>query len=593
MEKNTVIAVALSSLVLVGFMFFQTVFFPSAAPPPETAAASVQSSGLDNIAAEETSLGTELSELIVDEGEAPGESTYIITTGKVRVIFTNRGGDVIHYELLDHREGDAGIEMADGIAPDNRAFALSLGGMRNGVSQYAVLNDLFSVARPDNTTIVFSKQFSVKNSAGTSQSFTLTKRYTFAPDDYMFKLDVGITGNAAFSLGGSAYTLRTSPQIGPRLNPQDKYDRRTFMAYNGQKKKTEVLKAGNTKERIDPYTWTGVGGKYFTLLVAPVPEVATQGVTYSAVTDINGLAGTQLFLPRAATSGGTVTDTYYVYIGPLTESTLKIYNNGPENPWALTGLHLNESLTSSGILSPLEAALKWCMEILNKVIHNWGVSIIILTLLIKALLFPLTQKSSMASLKMQEIQPKVQEIQAKYKSDPNKLQSEQMKFYKEAGVSPMSGCLPLLIQFPIIIAMYNLFNNYFEFRGALFIPGWIPDLSVGDRVFTFGFNIPFLGDTLRLLPIIYVASQLLSGKLTQTGGASNTQMKVMMYGMPLFFFFIFYNAPSGLLIYWTTSNILQLFQQLAINKVMKKKKEELAAKQASQVPVFVPRKKKK
>jgi YidC/Oxa1 family membrane protein insertase len=199
----------------------------------------------------------------------------------------------------------------------------------------------------------------------------------------------------------------------------------------------------------------------------------------------------------------------------------------------------------------------------------------------------------MSSLKMQEIQPKMQELQAKYKDDPKRLQVEQMKFYKDEGVNPMSGCLPLLIQFPIIIAMYNLFNNYFEFRGALFIPGWIPDLSLGDSVFTFGFNIPFLGDTLRLLPVIYVASQLLSGKLTQTGGTSNTQMKIMMYGMPLFFFFIFYNAPSGLLLYWTTSNILQLFQQLMINKVMKKKREELAAKKASQVPVFVPRKKKK
>jgi YidC/Oxa1 family membrane protein insertase len=133
----------------------------------------------------------------------------------------------------------------------------------------------------------------------------------------------------------------------------------------------------------------------------------------------------------------------------------------------------------------------------------------------------------------------------------------------------MSGCLPLLIQFPIIIAMFNLFNNYFEFRGAMFIPGWIPDLSVGDSLMTFNFNIPFLGNALRLLPVIYVASQLLFGKLTPTApGGSNMQMKMMMYGMPIFFFFIFYNAPSGLLLYWTTSNVLQLVQQLIINKTL-------------------------
>jgi membrane protein insertase Oxa1/YidC/SpoIIIJ len=127
--------------------------------------------------------------------------------------------------------------------------------------------------------------------------------------------------------------------------------------------------------------------------------------------------------------------------------------------------------------------------------------------------------------------------------------------------------------------MYNLFNNYFEFRGAMFIPGWIPDLSTGDVVKTFSFNIPLIGNQLRLLPVIYVATQLLSGKITQYGqttapGQSQATMKFMMYGMPLMFFFIFYNAPSGLLLYWLTSNILQIFQQLIINKMMKDKRAE-------------------
>ncbi|MDR1748103.1 MAG: membrane protein insertase YidC, partial [Spirochaetaceae bacterium] len=150
------------------------------------------------------------------------------------------------------------------------------------------------------------------------------------------------------------------------------------------------------------------------------------------------------------------------------------------------------------------------------------------------------------------------------------------KLYKEAGANPMSGCLPLLIQFPLIIAMYNLFNNYFEFRGAMFIPGWIPDLSMGDSIYTFGFDIPFLGNKLRLLPIIYVFSQLIYGKVTQTPGSAqqNSTMKIMMYGMPLFFFFIFYNAPSGLLLYWTFSNFLTMIQQIIINKAMHTGKNE-------------------
>src|SRR5574344_3019344 len=142
----------------------------------------------------------------------------------------------------------------------------------------------------------------------------------------------------------------------------------------------------------------------------------------------------------------------------------------------------------------------------------------------------------------------------------------------------------MLFQFLVLFAMYNLFNNYFEFRGAMFIPGWIPDLSTGDVVKTFNFNIPLIGNQLRLLPVIYVATQLLSGKITQYGqagasGQSQATMKFMMYGMPLMFFFMFYNAPAGLLLYWLTSNVLQIFQQLIINKLMKEKREEMNGNQ--------------
>jgi YidC/Oxa1 family membrane protein insertase len=193
-------------------------------------------------------------------------------------------------------------------------------------------------------------------------------------------------------------------------------------------------------------------------------------------------------------------------------------------------------------------------------------------------MFPLTKNSSLGTMKMQEMQPQLQAIQAKYKNDPQKMQQETAKIYKEAGYNPVSGCLPMVFMFVVLFAMFNLFNNYFEFRGAMFIPGWIPDLSVGDSVYTFKHALPLFGNELRLLPIIYVISQLLFGKITQNGGtmtgSNAAQMKMMMYGMPLFFFFIFYNAPAGLLLYWTVSNFMQLIQQLVINKIMKNAKAE-------------------
>jgi YidC/Oxa1 family membrane protein insertase len=161
------------------------------------------------------------------------------------------------------------------------------------------------------------------------------------------------------------------------------------------------------------------------------------------------------------------------------------------------------------------------------------------------------------------------------------MNAEMAELYKKEGYNPLSGCLPMLIQFPIFIAMYNLFNNHFDLRGAMFIPGWIPDLSVPESIYNFpdGFKIPLLGWTaLRLLPFLYVGSQLLYGRVTQTPDQKgNSQMKLMLYVMPIVFFFILYDVPSGLLLYWIMSNLLTLVQQVIINKY-------LAGKKAAAVP---------
>jgi YidC/Oxa1 family membrane protein insertase len=181
---------------------------------------------------------------------------------------------------------------------------------------------------------------------------------------------------------------------------------------------------------------------------------------------------------------------------------------------------------------------------------------------------------------MQELQPKLQELQAKYKGNPQRLNQEMAEFYKREGYNPMSGCLPMLIQFPLFIAMYNLFNNHFDLRGASFIAGWIGDLSLPESVINFGsFRLPLVGwSDLRALPIVYLASQLLYGKFTQTPqtGQNANQMKLMMYGMPIMFFFVLYDVPSGLLLYWIVSNVLTIIQQAIINDMLKKHKLKIA-----------------
>lgn len=588
MEKNTLIAIVLSTIVLITFTVLQTVVFP---PKPVEEVVVEQEIPLATEIAENegVSSGT-LAMAYSDDEESLREEEIVILTNKAKITLSNRGGDVIGYELLEHRDGESGVDMADNVSAQNRAFSIAFGGAENGIIQ-----DLFHVKKIDDYTVGFYKTFQDSRSGG---KYILAKQYTFKPDDYLFRLDVTIEGSDGMnrlSFGDAAYTIRTSPQIGPFYNAKsNRYENRTFMSFDGSKKKKQILKADETKLYENEFTWTGVGGKYFEILGIPVQPETMLDVLYSTKVEVDDYANAQVMLTRKAIMTSSTQDSYYFYVGPRTEKNLKIYNNAQDNAWGLSNLKLNESLESTGILSWLESILKWCMELIYKIIPNWGVSIIILTIVIKILLFPLTKKSSMGTLKMQELQPQIKEIQEKYKEQPDKLNMEMSKLYKESGYNPLSGCLPLLLQFPLIFAMYNLFNNYFEFRGAMFIPGWIPDLSIGDIVPLPG-NLPIIGSQMHLLPIIYLASQLLFGKITQSSaaaGGNNTQMKIMMYGMPIMFFFIFYNAPAGLLLYWTVSNILQLFQQMIINRMMKAKRAEMELNKAAEKKVFVPRKKK-
>jgi len=176
---------------------------------------------------------------------------------------------------------------------------------------------------------------------------------------------------------------------------------------------------------------------------------------------------------------------------------------------------------------------------------------------------------------MQALAPKMKEIQEKLKDNPQKMNAAVAEMYKKEGVNPLGGCLPILIQFPFFIAMYGLFNNHFDLRGASFIPGWIIDLSSPDVVLEFGFVIPLLGWTqLHLLPFIYLASQLFYGKVTQQPQASSQAgtQKMMLYMMPIIFFFVLYSVPSGLLVYWIAQNIITMLQQLWVNRHDKTKK---------------------
>jgi len=586
MDKNTIIAIALSTVVIVAAFVLQPLLFPNAFGGKNSAA----SQQVEEVVNTETTETTEnnvanLSDVLGTAETTDGveestlvEETFTVVTDRLEVVLTNRGGDIISYELRDHVDTDTGrgMQLADNVTDINRACAVSLG---NADSR--IINDVFEVEKIDDYTYLFKKTI-IKN----GQKVTLGKRYTFKDGEYVFKLDVLIHCDdaAGLNFNDAAYTIRTSPQIGPHYNQKaNRYEYRQYVTYDGNKYRKQNLSNGQFKNYEKPFIWEGIAGKYFIDLIVPENESIVK-TGYFSTEKTADYQDAQAFLERRAFSGSDIQDTYYMYYGPRNEKELKRYNVAENNAWGFGGKKLSQALQTSGWLSWLEKILKWGLEMLHKIIPNWGICIIIMTIILKALMFPLSKKQSMGTLKMQEVQPQLTAIQEKYKGDQQRIQAETAKLYKEAGYNPAAGCLPMLFQFLVLFAMYNLFNNYFEFRGSSFIPHWIPDLSVGDSVWAWEKNIPlisgFTANHLRILPVIYVATQLLFGKITQYGGAGGTganaaSMKFMTYGMPIMFFFLFYNAPSGLLLYWIVSNVFQMGQQIIINKMMAKKKAEM------------------
>jgi YidC/Oxa1 family membrane protein insertase len=595
MEKNTLLAVVLSIVVLVGFYFVQGIFFPprqNQAPPsvavPVTPA---PTSPAETTSPKETPV-PEMSGLIPLETQQqqPAEPSPAITdtvrdsgpayeervtiqTDLLTVVLSSIGGDAVSWKLNGHRDNkdsDEPVNMILSGDKEGRAFTIAFGGLN-----VQPLTSLFYVNRISEYTVEFYRDFHIPNSD--TAKFRLTKRYDFKPGEYMFELTVSLDGGYSvpgFNFGGSAYTLSFGPQIGPRFQKLDnRYDYRQYMTYNDGKRKME--KANDSNIISSSPKWAAISGKYFSFIA--VPLLPQYQLNFSDRSEPGIASASRLNIIRPVINNPRSDEVYRFYLGPKNQDALNAYNNG-NNGFNLRDMQLVEVANTRGILSPLEKLLKWMLLIFYKLIPNYGIAIILLTLTVKILFFPLTKKSSAATLRMQALAPKIKELQTKYKDNPQKMNAEMAEFYKKEGYNPLSGCLPMLLQIPIFFAMYNLFNSHFDLRGAMFIPGWIPDLSVPESIWNFppGVRLPLLGWTaLRLLPFVYVGSQLLYGKVTQTPDQkSNTQMKMMLYVMPIVFFFILYDVPSGLLIYWIFSNLLTLVQQLVINKYFIPKKQE-------------------
>ncbi len=302
------------------------------------------------------------------------------------------------------------------------------------------------------------------------------------------------------------------------------------------------------------------------------------------------LPGYVTTLPLNATGSSM---NFRVYAGPFADGILKqvdgIYSDAQTgyNPDYLSCISFHGWF--SFISEPFAKFLFVIMNFFHGLTGSWGWSIILLTIVLRLMLYPLNTWSMKSTAKMQQIAPDVTALQERYKKDPKKAQIEIVKLYREKGVNPVSGCLPLLIQMPFLIGMFDLLKSTFELRGASFIPGWIDNLTAPDVIFSWNYPIFFIGTQLHLLPILlgvvmFFQQRLMSPmpKDQSKWTEQQRQQRVMGNMMTVVFSIMFYNFPSGLNIYWLSSMILGILQQMWSTKQLKAKLEQKGKPDLSQ-----------
>ena len=507
-----------------------------------------------------------------------------------KIVFDSAGASVKSIILKEYSEADKELDLILKSKDSDRAFMLYEGRKIN--NNALPIDAQFDYSIDSNNNIIFENDFYLADKEGkaTDKVVKIKKTYKIGEKEYMIaiKVDVIPVNCSISDIDGYIYSIGFEPQIGPEFSSssskQSGQNIRNFQIKLKNKKKASLVGfSGNLFTYEQPFEWFELTGKYFSYIIAPQGENFHISAIKEGSEKEKNLTSSS-YLARTY-QDGQITDIFNIYLGPQFKNKMNVFNRPQDNSFGVKDLYFEKGLESGGMFNWLQIVLKWIMTLFYSIIPNWGVSIILLTLFIKILLFPLQQKSLKSSARMGEVSPKLKEIKEKYKDDPEKMNAATMALYKEADIHPFMSFIPTLIQFPILLAMYGLLNKHFELRGAMFIPGWIMDLSAPESVLSFPFTIPFIGNELHLLPIIYLATMMLLMIYTQksTGGANNGAMQIFMtYLFPIIFFFVLYNTSSGLLLYWTMSNVFSIIQQFFTNVFTKKKKVEQKIKAEKQ-----------
>jgi YidC/Oxa1 family membrane protein insertase len=536
------LAIFLSLAILLGYQYF---FVP---PPPPVTESSVVSSpqngkGDEKSVANAPAPVAAASLSVAKAAGAPARKgrDIPVTTSLYSAVVTESGGMLKSFQLKNYREAlpkDSGNKellqpKGDDTLPLNFSWGIEPGSIPPVVYEAAPLKE----EQDGGATLTMRGKL--------PSGLEVVRTMRFSDQQYLVELTIDVLNTSTTPLQGAPYLT---------------LDNRPFSKANGMVSVgpavlrdgvLEEIKADDLKKGSRSFTgkisWAAYEDNYF--LCGIVPRTGEQHTAHFSLQDENRVTTVLAGASDVIQPGQRQQYTYSVYFGPKTMEALKG-----------VGHELERSI-NFGWFDVMAKPTLYLLNFLHGYLGNYGLAIILVTVLIKLLFWPISQKGMKSMKTMQKLQPKMTKLREKYKDDKQMQQQEMIKLYQTYKVNPVGGCLPMVIQIPVFFALYKVLLQTIELRHAPFFL-WITDLAAPDRL-PIGFDIPFLGG-IPVLTLLMGATMFLQQKMTPSTG-DPTQQKVMMF-MPVIFTFMFLNFASGLVLYWFVNNLLSIGQQYLVNR---------------------------
>lgn len=520
MEKRTIIAVGLS----IGIFLLFNLLFP--APKQQPAPVNPPSQSAQAV----TTTQPQGVQPLLSAPQAASDVT--VETDLYSAVFTSQGGRLKKFVLKKYSETPGPnarpVTLFEGKTPE--AYALGTQSRELALDPnalYSVSADKVVLDKGEKKELVFART--------TPQGYQLRKIYTFDGSAYGVTMTHQLQGAAtAGKISDLGLTLTFQPDPNVKVSQFDIYGPAT---YSEEKARFDTLKdLGKGPKSYDKgVLWTSFGDKYFLqAVISDNSSIASTRITQLPTSNVQSL----ITIPALTVNPGqAVSINHRLYFGPKDLDILKAQGSKLE------------SAIDFGWFSAIAKPLLYAMKFFYRYVNNYGVAVIIITVILKLIFFPLTHKSYKSMKEMQKLQPKMTSIREKFKNDRDSMNREIMKLYQEHKVNPLGGCLPMVIQIPVFFALYKALMFSIELRHAPFML-WITDLSAKDPYY--------------ITPVIMGVTMFVQQKMTPSN-MDPMQQKIML-ALPVVFTFMFLNFPSGLVLYWLVNNILTIGQQYYINK---------------------------